>query len=343
MPQTRYTNADLARFARPALGVTIERAQPEVEPYDPSQEVDVDQLLANAKGTLARANEFSAGLQDEYDLIDESNAARPGVEAQNARVPSVMDSGAERLNKLVMHYLRTRPEVIEQVAPFAAMAGGPIGMAGQVAFAGSSAKNLVDDEPDSALGTGLNVLGLVGGGAAALKGLKGLLDSRRAAQAAQAAIAAKGAAAGEAAETRHMARQLGNTGYAPGAVKKITGVGLNEARNFSKSTPISHNASGDYIGRVMDEVGAQNRQGNAAVAAAYDAKRAARPARPTARPSDPLAGLRRAETSAWRPPSEGLLDNLLAGAPDDPILQTLKRRLRGEDPYNTVLGPGARR
>ena len=331
MPQSKYTNADLKRFERKPLGITVEK-QPrrsDVAPYDPSQEVDIDQLLTDAKGSLGRANDLSAGLQDEYDLIDESSNLRPDVERYNAEVPSVMDREGSRLSKLILHYIKTRPEAIEAIAPVASFLGGPVGMGAQAVMAGSSARNLLDDEPDSAMGTGMDVLSLVGGGAAALHGLRGVVRGRQAASAATAAIAARANAASDAAQTRYLARGLEDAGFSKGAIKKSMGIGprsgrrpgtgIKPRRNYSVSEarPVSHNQSGDYIGRVMDEVGEMD----AAASGRYPSIK--RPAGGwPAKQQDSLAGLRRAADTGVP---------LLS--PDD-ILQALSKPAGGQ-----IMGP----
>ncbi len=60
------------------------------------------------------------------------------------------------------------------------------------------------------------------------------------------AIAAQDA--GFAAQDRSIARKLGETGYKDPAIKKIAGVSLRKAKNFSREVPMSDNGALDYPG-----------------------------------------------------------------------------------------------
>lgn len=64
MPQTSFTDADLARFQRPKLGIKIEQPDPDalpegVEPYNPDAEPHVGELLRDAHASLDRATALS--------------------------------------------------------------------------------------------------------------------------------------------------------------------------------------------------------------------------------------------------------------------------------------------
>jgi hypothetical protein len=118
MPQSKYTNSDLKRFDRSGQNVTI--AEPIKHQQFPVEGLEggdsIDQRLANAKGTLSRAQSFVDTQNRDIQGADEDEARNAAIEAEDA--PSVVDSPAARLWKQTKHYIKTRPEALEKGAMF---------------------------------------------------------------------------------------------------------------------------------------------------------------------------------------------------------------------------------
>ena len=235
MPQTKYTNADLKRFERKPLSIAVERDR-EVDTPEPEgqPEVDVAKLLADAKGTLARANRFGDETYGEPPAPDAATLAR------SSRQPSVTDPIAGRLGKMVSDYKARHDYAMSQPAeialsslargiamPLAFMGSGP-------AMVGTSAANLAERGTEGITEDPLSTAFDVGMMATpALRGLRTLTAPRRAAQAAAAQAAREAETVGETVST---ARDF----MAKGATRKEAAQRAGWPLGQSKATRISH-------------------------------------------------------------------------------------------------------
>lgn len=289
-----YTNADLnrrgpaAQDAIPADGGMLSNP-PQRQPGD----VPFEQLMAQARGSLGRANDLSASVDqgdDEFPIADEQAA-----EAYSAEAPSVMDSTGQGLSKSVMHYLKTRPEAISMAAPIDAMIPGPLGVPGRLVTGGQSVADLYDMGFSGAaqhpVRAGLDALGLmmgVGGARSTAKGVGNMVEKEGARRAAASAMPTV-SKAGQASEARYMARGLDAAGHSKSQVQKLTGLGPRTPRSISSATPVSHNST--PISELMSgEDGAFRR------------------------PSAPMDALRRQTTlpeTDYRVPESNIMDDML--------------------------------
>jgi hypothetical protein len=154
-----------------------------------------------------------------------------------------------KLLRLGKRVARPIPQAAEKAAMVGAFLAPQVAIPSQAIIAAMSGKRLLGGEDEGALATGLDVAGLVGGGGAALKGLRSVIGAR---QATSAASSAKATKAGGAAQNRYLARSLEGTGYTPGAVEKITGLGPKDPRTIVKGVkPIS--TQGVDVSGLMDE------------------------------------------------------------------------------------------
>ena len=173
MPTPRYTNADLARFQRKPLGITVERnrevgtPEPESLPLEPS----AGQLLANAKGTLARADRLSREADQSLRDVQAGNALAETDQ------PSIFDSPSKRALRAVKHYINTRPEALDLATLPLSMIPNPL-QGPATAYQGLRAgQRVVEGGEQRAKEHPFLTAGdaLLGGGVAlkALRGLKG--------------------------------------------------------------------------------------------------------------------------------------------------------------------------
>jgi hypothetical protein len=210
MPQSKYTNADLKRFDRSGQNVTI--AEPIKHQQFPVEGLEggesIDQRLANAKGTLSRAQSFVDTQNRDIQGADEDEARNAAIEAEDA--PSVVDSPAARLWKQTKHYIKTRPEALEKGAMFGLFSQPEIAGPSAAILGLRSAANLVQGGTqrvaEHPVLTALDVAGL-GLGGRAVKGGYDLLKP--------AAVAEESASVGSAVKAL---KDLVSRKGAPGAV-----------------------------------------------------------------------------------------------------------------------------
>lgn len=132
MPSPVYDNKYLAdREAKRRLGVTIEPAETGVPAYvEPP--VSVDQLLANAKGTLARSGEFLRGITP----VERVSPAEDDS-------PSVFDPLTTRLARFGKRVLEPIPHAAERAANVGMFLAPEVAIPSQMLLGASSAKDLV--------------------------------------------------------------------------------------------------------------------------------------------------------------------------------------------------------
>jgi len=173
-----YTNADLVRRrasaeedAMPADGGMLATNVPQRQEGD----IPIELLLAEARGTLDQGDH----LAEEFDDPDASIEDTGEYARYNAEAPSVTDSTMGRVKKSVLHYLKTRPEVISKAAAVDAFIPGPLGVPGRLVQGAESLDDLGDltpsniaEHPMQAAGTGLGLLQGVLGLGSVSKGVK---------------------------------------------------------------------------------------------------------------------------------------------------------------------------
>lgn len=183
MPQNKYTDADLPRFERKAFTKTI--AKPDDEPLESSGSLsalqsltagpNVDKLLTEAKGTLARSGNLLEGVNRAGEQPDDNYDARLATDNE---APSVMDSTGGRLWKNIKHYVKTRPEAIEKGAMAGVFADPAIAVPSMAVMGLRSAANLagggMDRVKEHPYMTAMDVAGLGLGTSAAKAGVRAL-------------------------------------------------------------------------------------------------------------------------------------------------------------------------
>lgn len=179
MPQTKYTDADLARFERKPLTVSIERpgrSDATTESFSPTEDASarIAQLLANAKGTLASANAFSQGIDQDVENAQEDASLRDQIEDLGTDIPSVTDTMATRLGRLGRRIVRPIPAAAEKAALVGSFLAPEVAVPSQAVIAAMSGKRLASGEDETPWQVGADIAGLVGGGTAALRGLRKL-------------------------------------------------------------------------------------------------------------------------------------------------------------------------
>jgi hypothetical protein len=241
MPQSKYTNADLKRFDRSGQNVTI--AEPIKHQQFPVEGLEggdsIDQRLANAKGTLSRAQSFVDTQNRDIQGADEDEARNAAIEAEDA--PSVVDSPAARLWKQTKHYVKTRPEALEKGAMFGLFSQPEIAGPSAAILGLRSAANLwqggtqrVAEHP---VLTALDVAGL-GLGGRAVKGGYDLLKP--------AAVAEESASVGSAVKAL---KDLVSRKGAPGAVTQPQ---MNEMPLYAQMDHLPTRGSGAPAGTMRD-------------------------------------------------------------------------------------------
>ena len=181
MPTRKYTAAGVERVNRPRLGIKIEQVaggSPEYNPHDISMlegdEPSIDQLLAEAKDSLGRADYLARSVEP----------AKPRPSTVTGDEPSVFDSEAQKLARLGKRLVRPIPQAAEKAAYVGSFLAPQVAIPSQALIAAMSGKRLLAGEDEGALSTGLDVLGVVGGAGAALHGLRSLVGAKQAATAA---------------------------------------------------------------------------------------------------------------------------------------------------------------
>lgn len=283
--KSSYSNADLPDFERQPLGTTVEQVgDPSPTSVIPDEEFnqaygDRDAILNGAKAALAKGNRISGWLDAQSQQPDEATLAI------SQEVPSALDSPVERLKKLAMHYIKTRPEALEKGAYAGALSFPEIAIPAEAYLAGRSANRLAQGEDQSTLSKVGDVAQLAGSGYAAYRGLSGAISGLKAAVSPRARAlnefftghpeatspaggqllrevdagrqAEAATRAGEMSQNRMLARQQEAAGFTPAATQKITGLHPKAPRSISTASPVSHSSPFDYIGDLMDEVQAQ--------------------------------------------------------------------------------------
>jgi hypothetical protein len=254
MPQTSYTNADLKRFERKKLGVSVEpnfTNTVDVPDYDPSQEVNVDDLMAQAKATLGRANKFTRERDDLRGKSDEAAALE-----RSRRTPSVMDSAAERLAKLGRDVKARNAYAMSQPAE-QALGGLAEGFAAvgipELYWPARGGSNIIEggvervfEEP---LATAFDASMLA---APALRALKGVAKMTGAAGKTPKSGLSFGSLSPEAqARNIEAENMVGNPGFSRGAAGKVSGI---PGAGRSREIPTRANES-TFGGRVRPEYG----------------------------------------------------------------------------------------
>lgn len=248
MPQNSYTDADLARFERKPLSVTIERpntGKPGEEYPDYTKgRAKADNLLGQARRSLAGADHLSA--QTAEDIHDQEIRNALGEVDQE----SVFNTPSQRLGRLASH----TPDILEGLALPAsiALSGGAAAIP-EAYLAARSGDRLASGKSDSKWA---DIAQLVGGGAAALGGLNRVITNGwQAAQTAADAASRTGEAAalaGKQSEMRYLGRQMDAAGFNPEVTQKVSGLHPKAPRSISTQTPVSFNDV-DVSG-LMDEV-----------------------------------------------------------------------------------------
>jgi hypothetical protein len=204
-----------------------------------------DQLLAEAKGTLATTGAFSKDY--ERDIKNRELDDARSAQLQDSDQPSVLDTPATKLLRFFKNVVRPIPQAAEKAAMVGSFLAPEVSIPSEAVLSLMAGKRLATGEDEGWLSKGLDALQMIPGVHAGSRVLGRM--SKAASKAAEAATA--GRAAGDAAEARMLARQMDATGYAPGVVEKLTGIPPNGARSISTATPINH--TGVDISGLMDE------------------------------------------------------------------------------------------
>lgn len=185
MASRKYTNADLARFERRPLGITLESpsASASAGAYEEPTGPSVDDLLRNAKGSLGRATQLRRGLDQEMAAIDQGQADERQALDWSSAEPSLMDSTSTSALKSLKHYIATRPEVLDIAALPLSVVPNPLQGAAAIWQGARGGQRMAEGGMERVqehpILTGMDALMAMGGAGAALKGLRGLAGAPR--------------------------------------------------------------------------------------------------------------------------------------------------------------------
>lgn len=228
MATPSYTNADLRRFERKPLGVTIER-----EPYV-NNDPDIDELLRQAYSTLGRASRLS----------EETGA--PGISTLDERAQALQPVGRRGSLRGLTEAIATPAPWLggaalgATVVPGAQPAAPILGALSTLSAAPDVLRRIISPEEDESRGLAAAEGGLYALGAKPL--LRGAKTAARYFKPVE-IVEEAAEAAGAAAHNRYMARQLDELGHSKSQVQKLTGLGPRTPRSVSTAQPISRNTT----------------------------------------------------------------------------------------------------
>ena len=179
MPAPRYTNRDLARFQRKPLGIRVEEDPRAVATPDFTDEPSADQLLAEARGSLGRAD--TLGRENDTRSLLSIPGRLASLSLRDQR-PSLLRQGTDVLDTAAgVTGLAALPTALVPGAQ--PLAAGLATLGGALGLPGAARRMIAPDEDESRLGgaaqAALTSLGFgpvrsaIGRSARSLFGLKG--------------------------------------------------------------------------------------------------------------------------------------------------------------------------
>ena len=179
MPAPRYTNRDLARFQRKPLGIRVEEDPRATTTPDFTDEPSADQLLAEARGSLGRAD--TLGRENDTRSLSSIPGRLASLSMKDQR-PSLLRQGTDFLDSAAgVTGLAALPTALVPGAQ--PLAAGLATLGGALGLPGAARRMIAPDEDESRLGgatqAALSTLGFgpvrsaIGRGARSLFGLKG--------------------------------------------------------------------------------------------------------------------------------------------------------------------------